>query len=59
MLLNNISSSSPLGKSDHVIVEANLNVESQKAKHIKLSTIMKKGLPQNDKIHNNRICQED
>ena len=27
MLLNNISPSSPLGKSDHVIVEADLNVE--------------------------------
>ena len=27
MLLNNISTSSPLGKSDHVIVEADLNVE--------------------------------
>ena len=27
MLLNNISPSSPLGKSDHVIVEADLNIE--------------------------------
>ena len=58
MLLNNISPSSPLGKSDHVNVEdKNLNVEIPRKQSTFIKYYYEKGDYENNR--NDRICQED